>query len=329
MVEFQVGAEHTCQVDACTDTEVACTVTKTATMHTVRNTGRHFKFGPGFMWEPSVVTVRPGDKVRWAWNLPVAQEGTGITVHSVASGQEIEYDGTGFKYPGEKSAKGNYVYQFMSEGTYNYNTEDVIQDEEVFMAGKVVVAAPDADEVVSISATYGSISAEVIPGSSPTAPAAPADCSFADSSCATEASDLEFTFAGCLTSEISSISVSNNAAPGNASSMMGFADSELTILGSGFSDVACENTVMVGDTGCVITSAAADSITCNVDSSTITSLGGHTVSVNVMNHGYAVQKVTSDSAGKLFVVPRIDSISPSSGSWAGGSILTIDRKSVV
>merc|ERR1719239_970897 len=280
-------------------------------------------FGPGFMWQPSVVTVRPGDKVRWAWNLPVAQEGTGITVHSVASGQEIEYDGTGFKYPGEKSAKGNYVYQFMSTGTFNYNTEDVIQDEEVFMAGKVVVAAPDADEVVSISATYGSISAEVIPGSSPTAPAAPADCSFADSSCATEASDLDFTFAGCLTSEISSISVSNSAAPGNASSMMGFADAELTISGSGFSGVACENVVTVGETDCAITSAAADSITCDVDSSAITSLGGHTVSVNVMNNGYAVQKVASDSAGKLYVVPKIDAISPASGSWAGGSILTI------
>merc|ERR1719239_658627 len=280
-------------------------------------------FGPGFMWQPSVVTVRPGDKVRWAWNLPVAQEGTGITVHSVASGQEIEYDGTGFKYPGEKSAKGNYVYQFMSTGTFNYNTEDVIQDEEVFMAGKVVVAAPDADEVVSISATYGSISAEVIPGSSPTAPAAPADCSFADSSCAIEASDLDFTFAGCLTSEISSISVSISAAPGNASSMMGFADAELTISGSGFSGVACENVVTVGETDCAITSAAADSITCDVDSSAITSLGGHTVSVNVMNNGYAVQKVASDSAGKLYVVPKIDAISPASGSWAGGSILTI------
>ena len=325
MVEFQVGPEHTCVVDegGCSSTEVSCTVAKTATIHTVRNTGRHFKFGPGFMWEPSVVTVRPGDKVRWAWNLPVAQEGTGITVHSVTSGQEVEYDGTGFKYPGEKIAKGNYVYQFMTEGTFNYNTEDVIQDEEVFMAGKVVVASPDADEVVSITATYGSISAEVIPGSSPASPAAPADCSFADSSCATEASDLDFTFASCLTSEISSISVSNSAAPGNASSMMGFADAELTISGSGFSSVACENVVTVGETACTITAAAADSITCDVDSTAITSLGGHTVSVNVMNNGYAVQRVESDSAGKLYVVPRIDAISPTSGSWAGGSILTI------
>ena len=74
MVEFQVGPEHTCVVDegGCSSTEVSCTVAKTATIHTVRNTGRHFKFGPGFMWKPSVVIVRPGDKVRWAWNLPVA-----------------------------------------------------------------------------------------------------------------------------------------------------------------------------------------------------------------------------------------------------------------
>ena len=326
IVQFKLGAEHTCEVadGGCSDTEVSCTVTKTATMHTVRNTGRHFKFGPGYMWEPAVVTVRPGDKVRWAWNLPVAQEGTGISVHSVASGAETDYDGQGFRSPGDKSAKGNYVYQFVSEGTFNYNTEDVIQDEAVFMSGKVVVVSPDVDEVVTITATYGSITAENIGGGAATAPTPPTDCSFADSSCATETvDDMEFTFASCLTAEISSVTISTGAAVGNVSTLMGFADAQLTIGGSGFSTVSCENSVKVGDSTCAVTEATEESITCDMDSSTITSLKGHAVSVNVMNNGYAIQKVADDTAGKLYVVPKISAISPLSGSWAGGSILTL------
>ena len=55
----------------------------------------------------------------------------------------------------------------------------------------------------------------------------------------------------------------------------------------------------------------------------VTSLQAHTVSVNVGNNGEAVQAVSEDTAGKLYVVPRVTSISPAVGSWAGGSILTL------
>jgi len=326
-VVFNIGSEHTCVVDegGCTSTEVSCTVTKTATMHVVRNTGRHFKFGPGYVWEPATVTVRPGDEVRWSWNLPVAQEGTGVAVHSTSSPASNEYDGRGFNSQ-TKTAKGNLVYQFMTEGTFSYNTQDVIEGEDVYMPGKVVVESPSEDEIVAITASIGSITAETVVGGSVTAPTGDG-CTFADSSCATSApgttSSLEFTFASCLTAEITDVQISSGSTSGNVSTLMGFADSELTISGSGFSTEMCENVVMVGETECAVSSATAATIVCSVDAAAITSLSPLPVTVNIQNNGDAVQKVSEDSAGKLYVVPKIDAISPTTGSWAGGSILTL------
>ena len=326
-VVFNVGSEHSCVVDenGCTDTEASCTIQKNPTMHVVYNTGRHSKFGPGYVWEPSTVTIRPGDKVRWSWNLPSPQEGNGIAVHSTASATSKEYDGMGYNSM-EKSAKGNLIYQFMSEGTFTYNTQEVIAGEGVYMPGKVVVAAPSDDEVVEITASIGAISAETVLGSSPAMPQPSEGCSFADSSCATVASGgsgLEFTFATCITPEITSVLVSSGNTAGNSSSVMGYGNAELTISGSGFSQIACENVVKVGNSMCDVTSASENAIVCNVDATTITSMAAHTVTVNVQNNGEAVQKVSEDSAGKLYVMPKVDTIEPLVGSWAGGSILKL------
>ena len=326
-VVFNVGAEHSCVVDSdgCTDTLVSCTVKKNPTMHVIYNTGKHNKFGPGYVWEPSTLTIRPGDKVRWSWNLPVTQEGTGVSLYSASSATAKEWDGKGFK-SGSKSSKGNHLYQFASEGTFFYNTEDVIEGEDVFMPGKIIVAAPAEDEVVEITASVGAIQAETVLGAAPASPAPSDSCSFADNSCAaasTSTSALEFTFASCLTAEITEVSVYSGSAAGNSSAVMGYGSAALNISGSGFSSVQCENRVRVGDSDCIVTAASESEILCDVDMATITSLQPHTVTVNVENNGEAVQKVSEDTAGKLYVVPRVVSISPTVGSWAGGSILTL------
>ena len=160
-----------------------------------------------------MLTVRPGDKVRWAWNLAVPQEGTGIAVHSTANPASNTWDGKGFNTQ-EKTSKGNLLYQFMTEGSFSYNTQDVIEGESVFMPGKVVVAAPAEDEVVTITATIGSITAEAVGGASVSSPS-PA-CTEADDSCAAPSStELEFTFATCLTPAVTDIQLVSGAAPGN------------------------------------------------------------------------------------------------------------------
>ena len=130
-VTFLVGTEHTCKVEegTCTDTMATCVITKTATNRKIWNTGRHFRFGPGYLWEPQEITIRTGDEIQWQWNIPVEQEGTGISVHSVADGMSTQWDGKGFK-SGSKSSKGYLKHVFRTEGTFYYNTEDVIEDEK-------------------------------------------------------------------------------------------------------------------------------------------------------------------------------------------------------
>ena len=235
-----------------------------------------------------------------------------------------EWDGKGFK-SGSKSSKGNHIYQFASEGTFFYNTEDVIAGEDVYMPGKVVVAAPSEDEVVEVTASVGSVTASTVLGAAPAMPTPSDGCTFADNSCASASTGdaLEFTFASCLTPEISNVAVSSGAASGNDSAVMGYGDAQLTITGSGFSAVQCENIVKVGDTLCSVSSATESEIVCDVDTTSVTSLKALTVSVTVQNNGEAVQKVSEDTAGKLYVVPKVEAISPVVGSWAGGSILTL------
>ena len=99
---------------------------------------------------------------------------------------------------------------------------------------------------------------------------------------------------------------------------MGFANAELTITGTGFSGEVCENTVTVGGTDCAVTAASATELSCSLDTTAVTSLSGLTVAVTTANHGQAVLRLPEDSAAKLHVVPKIESISPATGSWAGG-----------
>ena len=84
-----------CNPIECSDTKVLCKI-ENHYRHQIRNTGNHFKFGPGYMWEPSTLVIIPGDTVQWSWNMPVAQEGTGNSGHSVHRSIFTEFDGKGF-----------------------------------------------------------------------------------------------------------------------------------------------------------------------------------------------------------------------------------------
>ena len=325
-IVFNIGNEHKCIIEAgsCTDSSVTCVVTKSATNHKIWNTGRHFKFGPGYLWEPNVLTVRPGDQVQWSWNLPVQQDGTGISVHAVSDGLTVDWDGKGFK-SGEKSSKGYLKHIFNSQGTYYYSTQDVIEGEQVFMSGRVTVESPSTDEIAEISAMIGNIRAEVVSNSNVVPPSF--NCSSVDSSCSTPSSSLnkiEFTFSNCLTPEITDIQITNNAVEGSTlGDLVGYGNSELTISGTGFGAELCQNNVLVGDQPCTVKSGSTESLVCDVDVNTITSLQMLSVSVNVLNIGEAVKSLTSDTAGSLFVIPKVLEVIGKTGSWAGGAILKL------
>lgn len=90
----------------------------------------------------------------------------------------------------------------------------------------------------------------------------------------------------------------------------------VTIIGSGFSIVAMENIIKFGDVSCDITSSTAIMITCTLGAGLV---GQKPLNIEVLNYGMA--SVTDD----LYINYTISlaHVMPSSGSVAGGTIITI------
>ena len=323
-VTFSLGSRYMCNPIECSDTQVLCKI-ENHYSHQIRNTGNHFKFGPGYKWEPATLDIIPGDTVQWSWNMPVAQEGTGISVHSVNSSIYNEFDGKGFS-SGSKRAKGFHTHTFFTEGTFLFNTEDVLIDEEIFMPGKVVAKIGGDDEIVQLNAKIGDITAfsdpnEIIAGTS-----SQGECPLASTSCTSEPTNegkVMFKFAACLAPVITDIAIVKDKLESMYGNLVGGSTSEIEISGNGFGTEACQNTVTVGDGKCDITYNSDTLIKCSLVPQTIKSLKHFPVIVNVQNKGSSVQQLNEDTDGKLLVLPTITEISPKTGSWAGGNVVKI------
>ena len=117
-----------------------------------------------------------------------------------------------------------------------------------------------------------------------------------------------FIFWACQTPTVTAVTPKN-----------GTSSTAITIRGTGFSDKTCHNKVTFGVHNCIVQSSSTTEITCKLDTSTKPRVGDKmTVALNVRNRGDAVIQ-----GGVFTLHPTIDSVSPSSGSKAGGSPLTI------
>ncbi|XP_071828580.1 fibrocystin-L-like isoform X3 [Apostichopus japonicus] len=95
-------------------------------------------------------------------------------------------------------------------------------------------------------------------------------------------------------------------------------NTSITLSGTSFSESYWENFVMVGDEECVVTNSTTTSITCTVG---IATAGYYNVSVMVEGKGYATHP---DGAVEFEHELKITSFSPSEGSNAGGTEVTIE-----
>ncbi|XP_048777455.2 fibrocystin-L-like isoform X3 [Ostrea edulis] len=87
----------------------------------------------------------------------------------------------------------------------------------------------------------------------------------------------------------------------------------LTITGTSFGASAADNSVTIGGVACTVTSASSTQLVCTVGAGT----GSHAVEVNVAGVGLA------SGSFSFSYNTRITSITPTSGSLAGGSRLTV------
>jgi hypothetical protein len=149
--------------------------------------------------------------IDWIWNLQVASDETGISVHQVKDAASTEYDGVGFS--SEKTPNGRLQQVFDTPGTYYYSSLPVFGD-SLFMKGSVTVAGAQEDTTAALVVKMQDIEAshQVV-----------ADTGSIDSgACVLEAASdcvddpasetsFEFTMAVCLTPVVTSVEITGMA----------------------------------------------------------------------------------------------------------------------
>ena len=63
--------------------------------HRIENTGRHAKYGKGYLWNNTLATVSPYDKVEWKWNIATSGSSPGINIFEVESAAATIYNEKG------------------------------------------------------------------------------------------------------------------------------------------------------------------------------------------------------------------------------------------
>ena len=82
-VTVNLGSSLVCDITDCTDTKILCTTRRLGKIHKIDNGGKHSKYGLGYVWNPSTITIRPGDTVNWLWSLTSSSSETGKFRHSL------------------------------------------------------------------------------------------------------------------------------------------------------------------------------------------------------------------------------------------------------
>jgi len=97
-------------------------------------------------------------------------------------------------------------------------------------------------------------------------------------------------------------------------------DTALTLTGTAFSSTQCENQVLIGDFACPLTSSSPTQLVCQLGANSgLRPNYPYKVRVRVANMGYALLNDTFT----LKFVPKVVSVSVSSGSTAGGTLVSI------
>ena len=104
-------------------------------------------------------------------------------------------------------------------------------------------------------------------------------------------------------------------------------DEEIVIEGHGFSDAVSDNNVAFGGWPCDVKSSSESKLTCTMDQNLhVDALIPLRLNLQVMNSGLASLNIHDPSQRAVKFSPSINSLSPSLGSLAGGTFLTINGR---
>ncbi|XP_077992871.1 fibrocystin-L-like [Glandiceps talaboti] len=304
-----------CVITSSAEDQIDCITNDMGVTHSVDNSGFHTDYGLGYKWNPQTVTIKAGDTVLWEWATALYVDGIGYAVQQTADAFSDVYDGTGFR-SGPKTPQGSFSHTFQAPGTYYYSSGAIDNDGELYMKGVVIVEDPNSvvekliltvDGFEAIHDTSSGVSAPVSGDSCPGDDTNILSCAESEPN-GDDSDAFYFAFWDCSTALVEEVSPNN-----------GTSDTVLTITGKGFSTTQCENVVTIDGHPCDVQSSSQDTIVCSIDTEDELTVGNrHDVNVNVKNLGNSL-----NLGGAFTMWPSISSISPTTGSLAGGTILNI------
>ncbi|XP_071946075.1 fibrocystin-L-like [Antedon mediterranea] len=320
-VEF---GETECEITDVQDDLIECTSGPSGTTHQISNNGKHKDYGVGYAWTQPSLSITAGDVVEWTWSTPSLLEGVGYTVQQTADEASETYDGQGF-YAGASSKKGSFSFTFSTNGTFYY-TSGVVNsnedEEDQFSLHGVIRVEHPQSKAQNIKVSLNDIEALYDTSANPSAPTDSSNCPGDDdliTPCSDTEPDCESSDKFCFKYRICSTASISDIGP-----ISGSTDTTITISGFGFSPRNCDNDVHVGSHVCDVTSSTKSSIECTIETEDTLQVGYlHEVSVNVKNQGLALNEIKIPRNQSFLLTPSISAISPTSGSLAGGTELTI------
>ncbi|XP_028646735.2 PKHD1 like 1, tandem duplicate 1 [Erpetoichthys calabaricus] len=306
-----------CKVTLATESELECVVQPAGNLHVVTNLGIDINRGIGYAWTPSSLEVFVGDTVQWQWQAQSLIGGIGYRVFSVANPGDTTFSGQGFNSGPSGTPSGFFQYQFLVPGVYYYSSGYIDAAQTTFLQGVVTVQAlPDSQQQVHIS--VAGQEANYVP-TTPRSRRDVNDCTETALNCSltstlnTSRDGFFFHFSSCYSPTITGISPSS-----------GTIYEVLTIMGTGFSDIACANQVTVGGHPCDVISSTSTEINCTVNPENVLPVGfAEPVAVRVNNLGNAISTIINELDRRFVLLPVISFISPSVGSTTGHTRVTI------
>ncbi|CAM2722167.1 unnamed protein product [Rotaria socialis] len=306
-------------------------------------------YGTGFAWSPQYAIVQRGALVTWHWGSSALLSSLNYKVQQVANTYATEPMLNGFD-SGTATPSGSFSYQFATLGTYYYWSTAV--DQAGLITLRAVITVVDAQpQTLTVQATSNSFTAQSCvfpfiynavnyttcitindtqpwcsPSSfytgqrlycTPTTSVPSSSCnsssSLNPSSClqtVPSANVLEFLFTPCTVGSVTGISPSQ-----------GTAGTTITITGTGFSTIACENNILIGSSyNCPITSVSSTQLQCQIGvGSLLNAKTSQILQVTRDRQGY----LNMDGRLSFLFQASISNISPNFGSILGGTQVTI------
>ncbi|XP_065660201.1 fibrocystin-L isoform X2 [Hydra vulgaris] len=273
-----------CNVLSCTDNKIDCLTSSWGNKFYVDNSGRGV-YGPGSAWSKNIIYITEGDSVVYSWQ----------------SNPDSNYFISIFRYPIDKPEKTELLCRGRSSGscTVTYSTKGTF----IFTSGKFIKNRNDEFKGIVVVSQLSQIQSEI-------------QLSIKDIVVQMSAGRKRrmvasnFIFSIPSTPYVSAISYSSC--------------SSIKINGNGFSYTLEDNIVTFGGFLCVVTSANDLEIICDINK--ISSRPTATflpIDLSVQGFGYANIGITQVADQSVICFPETQTVSPKSGSIAGGTTVNI------